>query len=300
MTTQSYYDILGVPKGASEKEVLRAFRRLARKYHPDLNPGDKAAEDRFKKISEANEVLSDPENRKKYEKYGDQWKHADQLDARFKARGHPFRRPPRARRDGRADTSSFGPHGGFDEFLGGFGDIFGGQTGTSPQNRKQEAVVEIDLEEAYSGTARQVTITEDGRNRRIEVKIPPGVDNGSVVRVRHKKGRELLLKVNVSPHHRFTRSGDNLYLDLDVPFEDAVLGGTAGVQTIKGRIEVKVPPESGNGQLIRLSAQGMPKLDSPEVKGALYLTVRPIMPTELNEEERSLMEKFKAMRSEES
>ena len=288
MATQNYYDTLGVSRNASQNDIRQAFRKLARTYHPDLNPGDKAAEKRFKEISEANEVLSNSENRKKYDRYGDKWKHADEIEAKFGAGGPPFTwRTGRPRRGYRSPS-------GIDDLLGGFGDVF--SAGAAAPSRSLETDVQIDLEEAYSGTVRRVTITEGGRVRRIEVAIPAGVDNGSVVRVRPGEGQDLLLKVAVAPHPRFTRTGNDLYVDIDVPFEDVILGGKAVVQTIKGMLDVTVPAESRSGQRIRLAGQGMPKLGQPDARGDLYLVVRPVMPTGLSDEERGLVEKLKTAR----
>ena len=296
MATQNYYDTLGVPKTASEADIRQAFRKLARTYHPDLNPGDKAAEERFKQISEANEVLADPDNRKKYDKYGDNWKHADQIESQFGAGGSPFTwRSGRSRR-GTTGHSGFGDFSGFEDLLGGFGNIHGNPAATA-QKRSLETGVDVTLEEAFSGTSRRITITEGGRERRIEVDIPPGVDNGSVVRVRPGGGREILLNVTLDPHPTFTRRGGDLYQDIDVPFEDAILGGKAAVRTIGGRLEVTVPAESRNGQHIRLAGQGMPKLGEPDSRGDMYLVVRPVMPRNLSNEERGLVEKLKTARS---
>ena len=296
MATQSYYDTLGVPRNASEADIRQAFRKLARTYHPDLNPGDKASEERFKRISEANEVLSDAENRKKYDKYGDNWKHADRIESQFGAGGAPFTRRSGRQRRGTGGFSGFDDMPGFEDLLGGFGNTYGSPTAAASK-RSLETDVEIDLEEAYSGASRRITITEGGRERRIEVDIPSGVDNGSVVRVRPGGSREILLKVTVEPHPRFTRRGDDLYQDIDVPFEDAILGGKAAVHTISGKLEVAVPAESRNGQHIRLAGQGMPKLGDSGAKGDMYVIVRPVMPSDLSDEERGLVERLKAARS---
>lgn len=296
MATQNYYETLGVPRNASQADIRQAFRKLARTYHPDLNPGDKAAEERFKQISEANEVLSDADNRKKYDKYGDNWKHADQIESQFGSGGTPYTWRSGRRRRGPASYSGFEEFSGFEDLLGGFGGAHGSPTATA-QKRSLESDVDVTLEEAYSGTSRRITINESGRERRIEIDIPPGVDNGSVVRVRPGGSREILLKVTVDPHPRFTRRGDDLYQDVDVPFEDAILGGKAAVRTMVTRLEVTVPAESRNGQHIRLAGQGMPKLGEPDARGDMYLVVRPVMPRKLSDEERGLVEKLKAARS---
>lgn len=284
-----YYDVLGVPKNADEKEIRKAYRKLARKYHPDLNPDDKKAEDRFKRINEAYELLSDAEDRKKYDKYGDDWKHADQIEAQFRNRG--------GSRFGRAT------YGGVDDLPGsgpfsGFGDLFG-TAGRASSMSRMETSVEVSLEEAFAGTRRNVTITAAGSERRIEVTIPPGVDTGSVVRVSPGEGQQLLLSIVVTPHRRFRRKGGDLTTEVEVLLEEAVLGGEVEVQTLKGRVRLKVPPESQNGQRVRLKGQGMPKLGSKDTRGDLYVAIRPVMPKDLTKEEKELFLKLKELHSQE-
>ena len=291
----NYYDILGVSKSAEEKDIRKSFRRLARKYHPDLNPGDKVAEGKFKEVSEAFEVLSDPEDRKSYDRYGDKWKYADQIDTRSRdGVRSPFRWTTRG---GRA-ADPFGPSSfsGFEDVMGDFGDLLGRGRGASAAMRL-ETSLEVDLEEAFSGAKRHVTISSRGNDRKIEVSIPPGVDTGSTVRITPGEGQELLLNITVAPHRRFTRKGDDLYAEVDVPLEDAILGGEVEVGTLKGRVSVKVPAESRNGQTIRLAGQGMPKLRRPADAGDLYIVVRPTMPKDLSDEERELVEELKELRS---
>ncbi len=292
----NYYDILGVRRDADEKDIRRAFRRLARQYHPDLNPGDKEAEGKFKRINEAYEVVSDAESRKKYDKYGDRWKHADEFQARYgRESGAPF--PWTYRSGDQGGFSGSDPFAGLEHLLGGFGERAGRRHRTRPRPAGAEASVDVSLEEAFSGAKRNVTITSAGKERRIEVSIPPGVDTGSVVRVTPGEGRELLLNITVAAHERFSRKGDDLFAEVDVPLEDAILGGEADVQTLNSRIRVKVPPESQNGQKIRLAGQGMPKLRSQGNRGDLYITIRPRMPKNLTGEELELVRRFKALRS---
>lgn len=290
----NYYDILGVPKSASDKDIKQAFRKLARKHHPDLNPGDEEAEARFKSVNEAYEVLSDKEKRQKYDRYGDRWKHADQFEAQFgHGSGAPFSWT--SRRGGLLDDLDFDLFGGLGDLIGG-GRGGPGRRGGSAQTRL-ETPVDVTLEEAFSGAKRHVTVSEGGRERRIEVTIPRGVDTGSVVRYPIDQGRELFLNVTVSPHSRFQRKGSDLHVEAEVSFEDAILGGEAEVQTLTGKVRLKVPPESQNGQKIRLAGQGMPKLGAAETRGDLYVTLRPTLPKNLNPEERELLKKLKDLRS---
>ena len=294
-----YYQTLGVPRNSDEKEIRKAYRRLARKHHPDLNPGDAAAEREFKKMNEAYEVLSDPENRKKYDRYGEQWKHAEQFEKQYgRAGGQPGTWTYRTRGSGATPGSDLFDGLGLDDLLGDVGIRSGRGTATRRARKpRAEASVQVTLQEAYAGANRQVTITADGRERRIEVAIPPGVDTGSVIHVSPDGTQDIYLKIVVSPHKRLQRKGVDLYTDVEVPFVDAILGGEVDVQTLKGKVRLKVPPESQNGQRIRLAGQGMPKLGDPKTRGALYATLRPDMPDKLNAEERDLIEKFKDLRS---
>lgn len=287
--TKSYYDVLGVDNSATDKDIRQAFRRLARKYHPDLNPDDKEAEAKFKEINEANEVLSDAESRKKYDKFGDDWKRAEEFESRHGSQG-----------TGR--TYTWGGDGDFDaDPFAGFEDLFRrnqrrrNETASRPQ--RLELDIEVTLEEAYLGSKRTVTITQGGRERRIEVDIPPGVDTGSVVKVRPSANQDLRLKMIVEPHPQFQRLGNDLYLDVPVPLDDAALGAEAEIATINGRGQLRIPAGSRNGQRIRLKGKGMPKLGSPDKKGDLFVVVRPVMPEPIGDEERKVFERLRALRT---
>ncbi len=290
-----YYKILGVSKDASEKEIKQAFRRLARQLHPDINPGDKQAEARFKRINEAHAVLSDPDKRQKYDRYGDNWQQADRIESR------------RGQSDGATFDFGFGrgPYStdvGHDVF-GGLGDLLGGfRTGGRRRSRvatkrRIEGTLEVTLEQAFAGTRSQVTFGSGHGERRIEVSIPPGVDTGSVVHVSPDKDSELYLTIEVAPHRRFQRKGDDLYVDINIPVEDAVLGADTEIATLKGKVKLKVPEGSQNGQRIRLAGQGIPKLGDPDRKGDLYVTLRPTLPKRPTSDERELFEKLRQLRS---
>ncbi len=312
MEYKDYYKILGVSKNASKEEISQAFRKLARKYHPDVNPGDKTAEEKFKEINEAYEVLSDPEKRKKYDQFGTHW----QQYTRGGGRPEDF------------DWSQWGaqPHsrvytvtpeeleqmfgGGFGSgtFSGGFGGfsdffetLFGGfrspssATQTRTRARDTEQNVQITLEEAFHGTTRLLQ-WEGGR--KIEAKIPPGVRTGSRVRLakQGEGGADLYLKVEVLPHPVFERDGDNLKVTIDVDLYTAILGGEVMIATIDKRVKMTIPPETQNGKIFRLSGLGMPKLRSPNQRGDLYATVEVQLPTNLTQEEKRLFEKLKSLR----
>ena len=297
---RDYYEVLGVPRSADEKEIRSAFRKLARQYHPDLNPGDEAAERKFKEINEANEVLSDADKRVKYNRHGDNWMHADRMEAQG---GGGFRQGTRV-------EYGYGDLGDLDDLLGGYGDIFGGASpygaGTRTHTRRHsrpgrsnhhDVPVTVTLEEAFRGTKRMVNVpTKEGGTRRIEVSIPAAVDNGSRVHLSLDDGIQVFLVVSLSPHTRFRREGDNLYADLAVPFEDALLGGEVEFTSLKGRLALKVPSGSGDGRRIRIQGHGMPMRESPSANGDLYVTVKPQMPTSLSDDERVSLEEFRRLR----
>ncbi len=322
MAGKDYYAILGVGRNATDKDVKQAYRKLARQYHPDVNPGDKSAEAKFKEINEAHEVLSDPEKRKKYDQYGDKWQYADQFA-----------------QAGRQQASwGFPPGGGgtrveFEDLgAAGFGDIFesvlggvGGRRGRRAQRgRDLEYPVEVSLDEAYHGATRMLeTQVEEPcpschgegcpscggmgrvvRPSRIEVKIPAGVNDGSRVRIAGKGGQgygggaagDLYLLVSLRPDSRFQRTGDDLHSEVPVTLFDAILGGEVRVPTIEGkRLALKIPPETQNGKVFRLAGQGMPRLGG-SVRGDLYAKVRVVLPTRLSEREKQLFQELKTLR----
>jgi DnaJ-class molecular chaperone len=316
---RDFYEALGVARSAEEKDIRSAYRKLARKFHPDVNPNDKAAEARFKEVNNAYEVLSDPAKRKKYDKYGERWEMADQYEeANRRGGGGPFRAAQGA--------EAFGDFGSiFDNF---FRRERGGPRAASGNRRGQdiETPVEVSLEEAYHGTTRTVNLQSpepcrtcggagevagaichscEGmgtvtRPRRLEVRIPAGVKTGSRVRVAGE-GRpgagtgsagDLYLVVSVLPHNRFERKGDDLVTEVDVPLLDAVLGGEVTVPTIEGRVALRIPELTQNGRQIRLAGKGMPVLGA-EKRGDLFVRARIQLPEKLTPEER---EHFEAMR----
>ena len=303
---RDYYAVLGVPRSAGEKELRQAYRRLARKHHPDVNPGSKDAGARFKEINEAYQGLSDSDKRAKYDRFGDNWRHADQV-------GHgtgggasgssPFERLfQRGRPGGRAapfDSGGSGSDDLFQEFLGGRSGRTAPSEAWPGAAASAEVVVDLSLEEAYRGASRIVEIPSGpgGRApRRLEVKIPPGVDTGSRVHIPTGRGRgDLYLHVQVQPHPSFQRQGDDLSVEVPVPVDDAVLGAEIEVPTLKGRVLLKVPPETQNGRAFRLAGQGMPRLQGGEF-GDLYATVRVVLPTPLSEQQREVFRELRRLR----
>ena len=295
----NFYDILEVPRTASDKEVQSAFRRLARRYHPDVTGGDAAAEQRFKQVNAAHDVLGDRTRRAAYDKWGDRWEHAEQLEemqhsggspfgARRRAGGGPrgggFNEPGGIRFDfspGRPDFGAFEQQSQGD--LGDlFGGLFGGRGPAPPaQGRDIEHPVAISLREAFSGSTRTIQVPRpsrasgasggaDGpRFSRLEVKIAAGVQTGSRVKVSGKGGAarggpagDLYLVITVEDDPRFERKGDDLYVDAPIPVTVAALGGEITVPTLSGRLALRIPQGTQSGRVFRLSGQGMPRLKS--------------------------------------
>jgi curved DNA-binding protein len=311
MDYQDYYQTLGVPRDASEKDIRHAYRLLARQCHPDRNPGDKAAEERFKQINEAHEVLTDPEKRRKYDRLGaqwHQWQHMGRDPGDFDF-SQWFASSPNGARMHYADPDSvFGGAGGFSDF---FQSIFGstarhsgrpwGRTGPHPRpGRNYEHPVEITLEEAYHGTRR--VLEADGS--RWEVKIPPGVKTGSKVRIAGKGGPgvaggaagDLFLKIRIFPHGTFEREGDNLRCEVPVPLYTAILGGTVNVPTLTGTVQLKIPAETQTGRSFRLRGKGMPLLKDSKRHGDLHAHIRVMLPQKLNTREKELFRELSRLR----
>ena len=289
-----YYDILGVPRNADEKDIRQAYRRLARQHHPDVNPGDDAAAERFKSINAAYEVLSDADKRAKYDRYGDQWQRSEEFERQggpgFSQffRGGDFRTHDSG--DGRGGfTFTAGGGGSLSDILGGFAG-FGGM-GERMQPRPAEVPVDITLEEADAGATRRMNLPG---GRRLEVKIPPGIADGGRVHIAagSESGGEFNLVVSVLPHQRFERQGADLHTSVDVPLLDAVLGGKTPVRTLRGQIELTLPPETQNGRRFRLAGQGMARLNDPERRGDLYATVNVKLPSGLTDEQRSFLSRY--------
>ena len=312
MEYRDYYKILGVPRNASEKEIRRAFRRLARQYHPDRNPGDKAAEEHFKRINEAHDVLADADKRRKYDMLGANWQQwqrtgHDPSDFDFSqwfGGGHPRR----SRVEYGNLDDLFGGTGGFSDF---FQSIFGG-AGAQPTMRWRQAQprasrgqdyeqpAEITLEEAYHGATRVLEV--DGK--RLEVKIPPGVKTGSKVRIAGKGGRgaggraagDIFLKIEVLPHRLFERKGDDLYCEVAVGLYTVVLGGEVRVPTLGDAVRLKIPPETQAGRSFRLKGQGMPLLRDPVRYGDLFAKMKVLVPQQLSEREKALFQELARLR----
>jgi curved DNA-binding protein len=319
MEYQDYYATLGVPRTASEKEIRSAYRKLARQYHPDVNPGDTEAEERFKQIAEAYEVLSDEEKRRRYDELGPQWREYEQWEAARQAAGQQagvddFFRGQRPgggygyRTVSEEDLEDlFGNRQPFSDFFESMfgGGIRGGRTAPAARPRAGsdlEYPIEVTLAEAYQGSRRTITLRmPDGTERRLEVTLPPGVTDGSRIRLagQGNSGRaggpagDLYLVVSVSPDPRFERDGDNLRTKISVPMSTLILGGRAMVPTPDGReLELTIPAGTQDGRVFRLRGQGMPRLGDPRRRGDLYAEVHVRLPERLTERQRELMEEF--------
>ena len=318
MEFKDYYATLGVAKNASAKDIKQAYRKLARKHHPDVNPGNKSAETKFKEINEANEVLGDPEKRKKYDELGANWRMYEQAGA-----GGPGGGP-----QGGAWNVHFGgaPGGGFrtmteEEMHGMFGDadpfsdffhtFFGGAPGAESarggrgarkgphRGRDFEQELGLDLEDAYRGAMRRLSIKRDGAARTVDVRIPAGVGEGSRVRIGGEgepgtggaPSGDLYLRIRVNPHPSFERQGKDVHTTVTVPLTTAVLGGEVEVATPGGKtLRLKIPPTTQNAQVFRLKGHGMPTIGKPDERGDLYARVAVALPKQLTAEERAHFE----------
>lgn len=312
MEFRDYYASLGVSKSASEKEIKQAYRKLARKHHPDVNPGDKAAEARFKAINEAYEVLGDPAKRKKYDELGANWRLYEQAQQRGEGfgEGRPF--------GAGAWTVDFGEApGGYhsmtedemreifgneDPFSDFFRTFFGGARAPRPsraprarRGRDVEHDIELSLEDAFHGVTRRVSVKAGGHARTVDVRIPAGVRDGARVRAAGEGepgtsgavAGDLFLRVHVRPHPTLGRQGDDLHVRVPLHVTTAVLGGEADVPTMAGSVRLRIPPLTRAGQIFRLRGQGMPIVGRGGARGDLYATVDVHLPKRLTSEERA-------------
>lgn len=312
MEYKDYYKTLGVEKTATAEQIKKAYRKLARQHHPDVNPNDPEAERKFKEVNEANEVLSDADKRKKYDQLGADWQRYEQQGAgRGPAGG---RGTPGGGFDwgqytqGGGGGSPFGDEGGdFSDF---FGSIFGNMGGgggrsTRPSaGQDYQAELELSLEEAYQGGPR--TITVNGKNLRLAVK--PGVADGQTIRLRGQGGPGrnggpdgvLLLTFRLAPDARYARTGNDLTQDVPVALYTALLGGEQTVATLGSPVKIKIKPETPNGTRLRLRGKGFPVYDQPGQFGDLYLRLTIALPQHLTDEEKALIGQLAALRGTEA
>ena len=297
MAFVDYYSVLGINKNATTDDIKKAYRKLARQYHPDLNPNDKTAHTRFQQINEANEVLSDPDKRKKYDQYGKDWQHAEQFEKAGKAsagsrewQGDPFE----------------GTHMNDDGFSDFFESLFGRGGGRSGKNVKfrgedYNAEFRMNLEDAY--TTHQQTLTVNGKN--IRITIPAGVENGQVIRLKGHGGPgvngghngDLYISFAIAEHPRFKRVGNDLYMTAEMDLYTAVLGGDLVLDTLGGKIKLKIQPETQNGVKTRLKGKGFPVYKKEGEAGDLYVTYSIRIPTHLDEKQKELFRELAKLSS---
>ena len=279
-----YYNILGIDKKASEEDIKKAYRKLARKLHPDLNPNDKEAHKKFQAVNEANEVLSDKEKRKKYDQYGKNWQHAEQFEQQRQSQQQSqYSGGQQFSGDGDSDFSGF------------FESMFGG-TGRSRQAkfRGQDYNAELKLSLSDALETQQQTLAVNGKN--IRITIPAGIENGQVIKlngygaagVNGGPAGDLYITFSILPHPHFKRSGNDLYTTSTIDLYTALLGGETTVETLKGRVKLKVNPETKSGTKIRLKGKGMPVYKKEGETGDLYVTYEVQLPTNLTDEQKKL------------
>lgn len=289
-----YYKILGISKKASESEIKKAYRKLARKYHPDLNPNDATAEKKFKEINDANEILSNPENRKKYDQYGEHWENAEAYE--------------KAKQQEQYQQSYRGRSGGYTEED--FSDIFGnmfGRTSSRGHDRQVKfrgqdfnAELQLDLKDVYTTHKRTLTVN----NKNIRITIPAGVENGQIIKIKGYGGRgvnggpngDLYIQFSIVNHSKFKRDKDNLHLTVNLDLYKALLGGEIMIDTFNGKVKLNIKPETQNGTKVKLKGKGFPKYKKENQFGDLYVTYQIKLPTKLSYEEKALIKELQKLR----
>jgi len=303
---KDYYNVLGVSKGATADEIKKAYRKLARKYHPDANKDNTAAEEKFKEIGEAYEVLKDPQKRQRYDQLGANWK-------QYANAGRP----------GRGQSYSYDFSGGrgfnFENMGGGFSDFFemffgssarqgsssgfdfgGGGAGVSSRKGQDlQSAIEITLREAYTGTRRSIRLQKGNKTRTVNVKIPKGIKNGGKIRLAGEggpgpgggPGGDLYLTVNISKHNIFTRKDKDLYVEVPVTIKEAYYGGKINIPTFGGKVDMKLPKKTQSGKTLRLKGKGMPGIKGGS-NGNLYVKIRIVFPEKMSPKQKKRFEEF--------
>ena len=297
MTFVDYYKILGIGKTATDKEIKKAYRKLARKYHPDLNPNDKEAEKKFKEINEANEVLGNVANRKKYDKYGKDWEHAEEFE---KAKQQQKQR--QYQQQGFSGGSYYEQ-----DFSDYFESMFGGAGAYSRQRGSRRykgqdynAELRLNLQDVYKTQKQVLTINSS----KIRLTIPAGIENGQVIKITGKGGKgvnggpngDLYIKFSIQNHTKFKREGNNLYASIDLDLYTSILGGEITINTFSGKVKLKIAPETLNGTKVKLKGKGFPKYKKGNRFGDLIITYQIKIPTKLTEKEKSLFEELQKIR----
>ena len=294
MALTDYYKILGISKKATEAEIKKAYRKLARKYHPYLNPNDKVAEKKFKEINEANEVLSDPKNRKKYDEYGEHWQHAEEYEKAKQQQSH--------QRSTQGSSQSYTQ----EDFSDIFGSMFGGQSqgthGRQIRFRGQDfnAELQLDLKDVFSTHKR--TLTVNGKN--IRITIPAGIENGQTIKIKGHGGPgvnggpngDLYIQFSITNHTTFKRDKDNLHITVDLDLYKALLGGEIMIDTFNGKVKLNIKPETQNGTKVKLKGKGFPKYKKEGQFGDLYVTYQIKLPEKLSSKEKALVQELQKLR----
>ena len=295
-----YYKVLGVSKNASEKDIRKAYRKMARKYHPDVNPNDPTAEKKFKEVNEANEVLGDPEKRKKYDKYGKDWEHAEAFEQARQSQQRP------RSGGGQQYSGDFGGHDFSDFFESMFGGAGGGggfsQGGGQVKFRGQDFNAELRLQLRDAYTTHKQTLTVNGKN--IRITIPAGIENGQTIKIKGHGGPgrnggpkgDLYITFSIENNTPFKRDGSNLYKNVDLDIYTAVLGGEMTVDTFDGKVKLKVKPETQNGTKVKLKGKGFPIYRKEGQFGDLFITYDLKTPTNLSAREKELFKELAAIK----
>ncbi len=288
MNFVDYYKLLGIDKTATPKDIKNAYRKLARKYHPDLNPNDKDAKRNFQQINEANEVLSDPEKRKKYDQYGKDWQHSEQFE---KQKQYQQQSPY----SGGTRYAASQSEGDFSDF---FESMFGGSTGAGRGRqvkfRGEDYTAELQLEILDAYKTHKQTLTVNGK--KIRITIPAGIENGQTIKIAGHGGKginggpdgDLYITFSISNHPNFKRAGNDLFTTVDLDLYRAVLGGEITIETLNGKVKLKVKPETQNGSKVKLKDKGFPVYKNEGQYGDLYVTYSIKIPTNLTEKQRKL------------
>lgn len=301
-----YYSVLGVPKTASDEDIKKAYRKLARKHHPDLNPNDAEANKKFQQINEANEVLSDPEKRKKYDQYGKDWQHAEQFEQAH--RGNDRQQQQQYRQQyAQGDTGDYDFSGGFggadfsDFFSSMFGQEAGARGGRQTQFRGQDYQAELNLNLRDAYTTHKQTMTVNGKN--IRITVPAGIENGQKIKlagygapgVNGGPNGDLYITFVIADDSRYKRKGNDLYVDEEIDLYTAVLGGDHVVETMDGKVKLTVKPETQAGVKIRLKGKGFPVYKQDGTFGDLYITWQVKLPTNLTDQQKDLFRQLSTL-----
>ena len=295
MDYKDYYKILEIDKKANPEEIKKAYRTLAKKYHPDRNQNDKKAEEQFKLVNEANEVLSNPEKRKQYDELGENWQQNQQA---YNQQQNPNQQSYQGNSTQGFDGSD---QGAFSDF---FEQFFAQQRGSSRQQQQRkgsdyESEMEISLEEAFTGTSRIIQL----ENEKLRVTTKPGAYTDQQLRIKSKGGKgnnegnrgDLFIRIKVKDHPKIIRKNNDLYQTIDVNVYDAILGSDLIIETLSGKLKIKIPAGTQNGKTIRLKGKGMPVYEKPTFFGDLYISIQVKIPENLTEKQMALFEELKAI-----